>query len=147
MLRTVLAAAAFAAAGLGSCGQAAAADGTLAAQRWQKRILLVFADEADPRAGEQAALLLGDEPGLADRDLLAFAVVGDALRPIYGRVPAGETAEGLRRRFAAAPPPAFTAILIGKDGGVKWRGDRPATREELFGLIDAMPMRRNGLDR
>jgi len=36
----------------------------------------------------------------------------------------------------------FHAILIGKDGGVKGRWDSPVDMDALFGLIDAMPMRR-----
>ena len=36
----------------------------------------------------------------------------------------------------------FAAILVGKDGTEKFRSDEPVRPETLFGLIDAMPMRR-----
>lgn len=36
---------------------------------------------------------------------------------------------------------AFRVRLVGKDGGVKLDSAKPVTCEELFKLIDAMPMR------
>jgi hypothetical protein len=35
----------------------------------------------------------------------------------------------------------FSAVLIGKDGGVKLRQTKPITSALLFATIDAMPMR------
>ena len=37
---------------------------------------------------------------------------------------------------------AFAAVLVGRDGGEKFRSSEPVPAEKLFGLIDAMPMRR-----
>ena len=36
----------------------------------------------------------------------------------------------------------FTFILVGKDGSEKMRSDTVVTRDELYAIIDAMPMRR-----
>ena len=36
----------------------------------------------------------------------------------------------------------FTVILVGKDGGEKYRAERVVDPDELFALIDMMPMRR-----
>lgn len=36
----------------------------------------------------------------------------------------------------------FTLILIGRDGGEKYRSNKFVKAEELFAIIDAMPMRR-----
>ncbi|MCF2443195.1 DUF4174 domain-containing protein [Dyadobacter sp. CY345] len=38
---------------------------------------------------------------------------------------------------------SFTFILIGRDGGEKHRSDKVVSHQELFGKIDAMPMRKN----
>lgn len=38
-------------------------------------------------------------------------------------------------------PSQFVIILIGKDGGEKFRSLKPETTETLFAIIDAMPMR------
>jgi len=36
----------------------------------------------------------------------------------------------------------FQLVLIGKDGGEKLTSDKPETLQQLYGLIDSMPMRR-----
>jgi hypothetical protein len=140
MMKTLLAGAALILAG--TVAAASAAGDTVAGLRWNKRVVIVFAPEGDRRVADQKAILMQNRPGLDERELTAFAVVGDRLEPIYGRVPEAETAADLRRRYDIGDGSAFTAVLIGKDGGVKWRGNEPAREAELFGLIDAMPMRR-----
>jgi hypothetical protein len=37
----------------------------------------------------------------------------------------------------------FTVLLIGRDGGEKYRTHAPVTTKRLFGIIDAMPMRQS----
>ena len=41
----------------------------------------------------------------------------------------------------------FEVILIGLDGGIKLRQAEFLTKEALFNIVDAMPMRRNELSR
>ena len=36
----------------------------------------------------------------------------------------------------------FAVVLIGRDGGEKFRSDGPVSVEELFSKIDEMPVRR-----
>lgn len=36
----------------------------------------------------------------------------------------------------------FAVVLIGRDGGEKFRSDDPVSVEELFSKIDEMPVRR-----
>jgi hypothetical protein len=110
---------------------------------WQdKRVLLVFADASDPRVEEQANLLLAGRDALAERDMLVLAVTGDRVTTIVGEAPPGVDAPSLRARYGVAVNASFTAVLVGKDGSVKWRESRPAEPAELFRLIDTMPMRR-----
>ena len=139
MIRTILAAAIVAAA-----ASAPARADTMAELRWNKRVVIVFANAGDPGIAEQRQALSGSETALAERDLIAFAVVEGQIEPIYGEAPAGETAKTLRQRYDIAAATPFTALLIGKDGGVKWRGNRPIGAIELNGIIHAMPMRRTG---
>ena len=139
MIKTVVAAAIMAATVSAPTG----AD-TVADLRWNKRVVILFAKAGDARVAEQRRGLSGNKADLAERDLLAFAVVDGQIEPIFGDPPAGETAETLRQRYDIAAATPFTALLIGKDGGVKWRGDRPIGPSELYGVIDAMPMRRSG---
>ena len=139
MIKTLLAAATLASATAG-----VAQAGTLADLRWDKRIVILFGSGADERIAEQKRRLLGNEAALAERELVAFAVVGDEIQPIYGKAPTGQSADSLRKRFDISAETSFTTILIGKDGGVKWRGEQPIAEAELEGIIDAMPMRRVG---
>ena len=46
----------------------------------------------------------------------------------------------LRKRFAA-PHGKFTFLLIGKDGGEKYRRESGIDLQDVFRLIDSMPMR------
>ena len=139
MIKTILAAAIVAAA-----ASATARADTMAELRWDKRVVIVFANAGDPGIAEQRQALSGSETALAERDLIAFAVVEGRLEPIYGDPPAGETAKTLRQRYDIAAATPFTALLIGKDGGVKLRQTRPIPAATLQGTIDAMPMRRDG---
>lgn len=110
---------------------------------WQdKRAFLVFADAPDPRVEEQTNALLAERGALGERDMVVLSVVGDEVTPVFGDVPPGADARALRMRCGVDAGTPFTAVLVGKDGGVKWRENRPAQPAELFGLIDTMPMRR-----
>lgn len=99
----------------------------LSVHLWEKRPVLVFAaSDQDEKYYEQMKLLNADFSALNERDIVIF---GDNL-PNQNGV--------LRKKYK---PEGFTMILIGKDGGVKLRRDKPVSARELFSLIDAMPMR------
>ena len=91
------------------------------------RVLLVLAAPDDVWAAEQARVLAADRAGTVERDLVLVE-------------PAAVDQADLRRRYGVAPG-RFAALLIGRDGGVKLRGDEPMSTRTLFEAIDAMPMR------
>lgn len=66
-----------------------------------------------------------------DRDLTAKSLFEDG----------SDESDTARSRFGIERG-AFAAVLVGKDGGEKFRSEEPVPAEKLFGLIDAMPMRR-----
>lgn len=110
---------------------------------WQDhRVFILFADAPSPRVEEQVSALLADRNALSERDMIVLAVIGDDVTPIFGDVPSRADAHALRSRYGVDAATPFTAVLVGKDGGAKWRENRPADPAELFGLIDTMPMRR-----
>lgn len=108
---------------------------------WQKRLVLVFAPRSDdPRLFEQRAILERDQDGLKQRDIVSWefvyldsvAVDGEqkvhlSTNPFYN-----EYDVGIRD---------FAFILIGKDGEIKMRKDKPISTDSLYETIDAMPMR------
>jgi len=95
---------------------------------WQARPILIFAEPGDPRLERQLALFTADRAALKDR---RNVVIVD---------PGGETP--LARRFR---PDGFTVILVGLDGGEKYRAGRVVAPDTLSDLIDTMPMRRREL--
>lgn len=98
------------------------------AQTAQSRQLLLFGKEGYfSLVQQQLDLLDSAAKGVKERDIVVKVVdSGDALHSKY-KVPAA----------------SFQVILVGKDGGEKHRSKRVMTMQELFALIDAMPMRQS----
>jgi hypothetical protein len=101
--------------------------------QWQKRIILVFSD----RVEHYQQLFNDAEAAVKDRDIAWFIIDDKQLTSNY----TGEISES----FLPQLHDQFTSsneeiILIGKDGGVKQRGEALPINQ-LFDEIDSMPMR------
>ena len=106
--------------------------------RDKSRPLLVFhaAAEGNAQLATQLLTLKEHTAELVARDVVVMPVPHvDG----FSAIPAGEELQ-LRRKFHI-PENQLTVILIGKDGGEKFRSHEPVTIEKLEALIDAMPMR------
>lgn len=113
---------------------------TLAEMRDRYRPLLLFAAAPDdPSLLAQLTRLKVAAPGLRERDVLVIAIPYRDPSPSQVSLSAAD-AQAARRFFHVAPED-FTAILLGKDGGEKYRSRKPLTFEKLKATIDAMPMR------
>lgn len=88
---------------------------TLAATPEPRVLVLSAPSLTDDAYRTQAALLLPAWSGLIERDFV------------------------VQTRLSAK---SFSVVLIGKDGGEKLRRTAVVAPEELFALVDAMPMRR-----
>jgi hypothetical protein len=98
-----------------------------------KRHLLLFADnESNPQLEQQLKYLRQDANGLKDRDVEVKIYYKD------------KNPEPFTKRKIKA---AFTAVLVGKDGGDKLTSTKPITLQKLYDTIDAMPMRRSEMKR
>lgn len=97
---------------------------------WESRPILVFADAGDPRIAAQMQMFEQDGAALEDRRNI---VVLDTAQQ-----------SPLRARFQ---PKGFTVILVGLDGGEKFRSGEIVAPAVLNMLIDGMPMRRQELRR
>ena len=109
--------------------------------QWKNRLLLIFAPD------DGHSLLRNLESGIAahpdevsDRDLIVFKIIENG-QSFMAKTPLNpHTAANLRNKFAA-PLEQFTCVLVGKDGGVKLRQNDQIRLQDIFELIDAMPMR------
>ncbi|MGI9543766.1 MAG: DUF4174 domain-containing protein [Cyclobacteriaceae bacterium] len=110
--------------------------------QWHNRVLLVFAPTANHEAyQEQLTMLLADHSGLEERDVVVFRIFPTkAASPKGGRLSDREI-KGLREKYQISED-EFWVILIGKDGSTKLSRSEPLANQELFNVIDAMPMRK-----
>lgn len=103
----------------------------LNALRWNKRALLLFAPSANNgQIIQQKQMLDSHSAGLEERDLKVFEITGSS-----------QADEQLRGRFHVKTD-SFTVVLIGKDGSQKLKRSQPTNAEDIFKLIDSMPMRK-----
>lgn len=107
------------------------------------RILLVFApDSQNEFLQEQNRMLRQAHQGLSERDMLVVQVIENNVElnpPLKESVP---SAAAIRQEYKITPD-QFTVILIGKDGGEKYRAQHAQAPAVLFQIVDAMPMRQN----
>jgi hypothetical protein len=104
--------------------------------RWRNRILVVLSDD-DAFAFKQREFLNKDRDGVLNRDLVVIGL-GDEGAPYFEDVDI--ELDQVRERFSLGSGDKI--ILFGKDGTLKKRWGTPVTTDELFSLIDAMPMRK-----
>lgn len=108
---------------------------------WEKRIVVMFAPKTDNGERlEQIAILDDLKSGLSERDIIVWDIVHLEHVKIDGIGQPQLWTPPLYDAFKA-PENTFTFILIGKDGEEKLRKNTSVSEAELFGLIDAMPMR------
>lgn len=108
---------------------------------WEKRVLLVFAPDArDDGLQRQQVILEAIGGGLIERDILVIRAFADN-RVFIDEQSHGQSAASFYRRFGVNAN-EFRVILVGKDGTVKLDRDSAVTGNDLFALVDSMPMRR-----
>jgi hypothetical protein len=108
---------------------AAASAGPLDSYRQKARPVVVFGEEDNPDFRRQIEIFNRASVGFRERDIV--------LIPVSTR--GGK--QDLRALFRVEPED-FQVLLIGKDGGVKLRRREIVNPQEIFRLVDSMPMRR-----
>jgi len=84
--------------------------------------------------------------GVLDRDLIILEIFENERSRLGDLFLTDDAVEKLKDLFGVKQD-RFQVILVGKDGTVKLRSDKPVNAPELFGLIDAMPMRQDEMRR
>jgi len=111
---------------------------TLAALRWQHRLIIVDAQSPEPIERLRAA-----QPAIDERHIIWFVRHQGLLKTNLPSPIDAALVEELEQRYFNRSDAAV--LLVGKDGGIKARADHldlPA----LFARIDAMPMRRREME-
>ncbi len=113
----------------------------LSSQKWQNRVLLIFAPSVDNhRYQQQMQVFNQHQNDFKDRDLVLVQVLAKDKSYANGQLIDESSAANLRNRFGVDKE-NFRVILIGKDGGVKRQETTPVQATAIFEQIDAMPMR------
>jgi len=99
------------------------------AQDYSKRKILLLAEhDQDADLKHQEKILGADSAGLAERDIIITLITPATDKTRYDQLMKNKK--------------GFRFMLIGKDGGEKLTSDKPVTLQQLYPLVDAMPMRR-----
>lgn len=96
-----------------------------------RQVLLFYKEGEDQQWKKQLSEFEKNAAGMKERDIVVKS---------YKFSPAN-SAQFKKWDIKESSP--FTFILIGRDGGEKYRSEKYVSHEELFGKIDAMPMRRS----
>ncbi|MEH2327526.1 DUF4174 domain-containing protein [Nostoc sp.] len=113
----------------------------LSSQKWQNRVLLIFAPSVDNHNYQQQMQVFNQhQNGFKDRDLVLVQVLATDKSYANGQFIDESSAANLRNRFGVERE-NFRVILIGKDGGVKRQETTLVQATAIFKQIDAMPMR------
>lgn len=100
---------------------------------WKNRVIILqFSIPNESMAASQRAILRSDSTGLQEREVI---IIDYERAQKEGIIPLG-----LQQPLSDS---GFRILLRGKDGGIKWVKDRMVTSEELYAIIDAMPMRKS----
>ena len=113
----------------------------LESYRWNNRIVLVFGTAAtDVAVMQQRAWLDQQARGIDARHVVVGYIFEHGPSVVGEEAMSPEDAATLREQFDIRSG-TFNFVLVGKDGGVKRSANEPVAADDLFALIDAMPIR------
>ena len=122
-------------------GSATAMAAELSDYRWESRPLLVFAPKGnDPRLVETLRRVEATRCDFTGRDMVLGVVVPNGNSTLDGQAIDADEARRLMDQFAIGDD-AFSVVLIGKDGGEKFRVDEVPDLRTIYAVVDGMPMR------
>ena len=115
--------------------------------QWKNRLLFLFAPDVNNLPFKNLhSEIAAQQAEVKDRDLVVFEVLERNPSRMDSAPLDRQAADSIRDRFGV-PPNKFSLILVGKDGGIKLKRHDQADLEEIFKLIDSMPMRQNEMQR
>lgn len=111
--------------------------------QWQHRILVIQFDEVNQQNyTAQLHDLRINNSGLTERKLIVYQFCDDQYRMGVDKESEWRKADpSILEEIKKDVDMDFSILLIGLDGGIKLRQSKALTTEELFRIIDSMPMR------
>ena len=114
--------------------------------RWKNRVLVVFAPNASiPALKNVQESVDRMSAEFEDRNLVLIELVDNDIARINGEDHHENMNKQFRDKFRVAVD-SFRIYLIGKDGGIKLKSDGQVELDEIFALIDTMPMRKREME-
>jgi hypothetical protein len=108
--------------------------------RWRNRLLIFLADD-ETEISENKQILIKALEGMLDRDLLILGIGKGGDLFIEDEVDLNSVRQQLSISLKD------NIILFGKDGTVKGTWEKHVNLDELFKLIDSMPMRKREMQK
>lgn len=113
----------------------------LSQYRWQNRLVLLLTnDETNPEYLQQLKIVEGDKKGVEERKIIVYRSTPNVVYTGAEKKAHNTANEKIYKKYKKSDS-AFEIILIGLDGGEKLRKESCIPLEELYALIDIMPMR------
>lgn len=114
--------------------------------RWNNRLILIFFnDYKDSDLTNQLNEFKNFETGLHERKVLVYQITPDKFKLGWNDQHQWKAVSGDLFSKYKSTESKFEVHLIGLDGGVKLKAQDPISCEELFRIIDSMPMRQREL--
>ena len=110
--------------------------------QWKNRLLFLFApNRSHPLFEVLQKSIANQQAEVADRNLVVFEILESGTSKMDTTDLDRQAAQSLRDKFEVRQG-RFAVILVGKDGGIKLNRQENTRLEDIFALIDSMPMRR-----
>ncbi|WP_046757585.1 DUF4174 domain-containing protein [Kordia jejudonensis] len=114
--------------------------------RWEDRILIIKTTSIASKTYQaQRKQFEASQEALKERKFVVYTIIGEDFELINYQNRKLNTSGKITGKLAKIlhNNEDFEVILIGLDGGIKLRQTKILTKEELFRIIDSMPMRRS----
>ncbi|WP_224483565.1 DUF4174 domain-containing protein [Robertkochia aurantiaca] len=107
--------------------------------KWKNRLLLIFPQQnIIPTQSEQYKAFQATPEKIRDRDILIFTLTTEQVYLFEDKTEISRE-QVIKKLDLESPPPML--VLIGKDGGIKYRSRKLVDPLIIYELIDSMPMR------
>lgn len=114
----------------------------ISSHQWNDRLVIVLTTDSQNQIYlKQLSELQVFEEGLKERKIIVYQSLPSRFRVGLSLDASWKASDNVYKQLKKSDA-EFEIILIGLDGGIKLRKEQWVAAEELFALIDRMPMRR-----